>query len=75
MSVARPSAGGCSASTTAATATRTSTTRCAGPVQRQPRRADRWVRTTCGYCSVGCGMLLGVRDGRAVAVAGDPTTR
>jgi anaerobic selenocysteine-containing dehydrogenase len=33
---------------------------------------DRWVRTTCGYCSVGCGMLLGVRDGRAVAVAGDP---
>jgi len=36
------------------------------------RRPDRWVRTTCGYCSVGCGMLLGVRDGRAVAVAGDP---
>jgi anaerobic selenocysteine-containing dehydrogenase len=33
---------------------------------------ERWVRTTCGYCSVGCGMLLGVRDGRAVAVAGDP---
>ncbi|HVR75051.1 MAG TPA: hypothetical protein VMT52_11990, partial [Planctomycetota bacterium] len=20
-----------------------------------------WVKTTCGYCSVGCGMLLGVR--------------
>ena len=33
---------------------------------------DRWVRTTCGYCSVGCGMLLGVRDDKAVAVAGDP---
>ena len=32
----------------------------------------RWVRTTCGYCSVGCGMLLGVRDGKAVAVQGDP---
>ena len=32
---------------------------------------DRWVATTCGYCSVGCGMLLGVRDGRAVAVRGD----
>ena len=32
----------------------------------------RWVRTTCGYCSVGCGMLLGVRDGQAVAVQGDP---
>jgi anaerobic selenocysteine-containing dehydrogenase len=33
--------------------------------------ADRWVRTTCGYCSVGCGMLIGVRDGRAVTVRGD----
>ncbi|HET9769564.1 MAG TPA: molybdopterin-dependent oxidoreductase [Acidimicrobiia bacterium] len=42
-----------------------------GPVSAS-RRPDRWVRTTCGYCSVGCGMLLGVRDGRAVAVQGDP---
>jgi assimilatory nitrate reductase catalytic subunit len=32
---------------------------------------ERWVKTTCGYCSVGCGMLLGVRDGRAVAARGD----
>jgi anaerobic selenocysteine-containing dehydrogenase len=36
------------------------------------RIPDEWVRTTCGYCSVGCGMLLGVRSGRAVAVKGDP---
>ena len=36
------------------------------------RLPDQWVRTTCGYCSVGCGMLLGVRDGKAVAVKGDP---
>jgi len=36
------------------------------------RAPEHWVRTTCGYCSVGCGMLLGVRGGRAVAVAGDP---
>lgn len=35
------------------------------------RVADRWTRTTCGYCSVGCGLLLGTRDGRAVAVRGD----
>ncbi len=34
------------------------------------RSADRWVKTTCGYCSVGCGMELGVKDGRAVAVRG-----
>ncbi|HEY3443875.1 MAG TPA: molybdopterin-dependent oxidoreductase [Paludibaculum sp.] len=32
---------------------------------------ERWVSTTCGYCSVGCGMKVGVRDGRAVAVRGD----
>ena len=42
-----------------------------GPVS-ESRAVDRWVRTTCGYCSVGCGMLLGVRGTKAVAVAGDP---
>jgi anaerobic selenocysteine-containing dehydrogenase len=31
------------------------------------RIADKWVSTTCGYCSVGCGIDIGVRDGRAVA--------
>src|SRR4029453_707340 len=34
--------------------------------------AERWVATTCGYCSVGCGMFVGVRDGRAVTVRGNP---
>jgi assimilatory nitrate reductase catalytic subunit len=33
---------------------------------------DRWVQTTCGYCSVGCGMFIGVKDGRAVSVRGNP---
>ncbi len=42
-----------------------------GPVSAS-RAVDRWVRTTCGYCSVGCGMMIGVRDGAAVAVRGDP---
>ncbi len=32
---------------------------------------DRWVPTTCGYCSVGCGMYVGVREGKAVAVRGN----
>lgn len=32
---------------------------------------DRWVSTTCGYCSVGCGMFIGVKEGRAVSVRGD----
>src|SRR5215216_4702410 len=36
------------------------------------KAADKWVSTTCGYCSVGCGMLIGVKDGRAVSVRGNP---
>ena len=44
----------------------------AGYISSQ-KAADRWVSTTCGYCSVGCGMLVGVKDGRAVSVRGNPT--
>ncbi len=36
------------------------------------RIADTWVKTTCGYCSVGCGMLIGIKDGKAVAARGNP---
>src|SRR5262245_45799716 len=36
------------------------------------RIPDKWIATTCGYCSVGCGMFIGVRDGRAVSVRGNP---
>lgn len=43
----------------------------AGHVSAQ-RVAERWVKSTCGYCSVGCGMLLGVKDGRVVASRGNP---
>ena len=32
---------------------------------------ERWVPTTCGYCSVGCGMHIGVSAGKAVAVRGN----
>ena len=35
------------------------------------KHAQRWVNTTCGYCSVGCGMQLGVKDGRVVSVRGN----
>ncbi len=28
---------------------------------------DSWVATTCGYCSVGCGIQIGVKDGKAVS--------
>lgn len=33
---------------------------------------ERWVSTTCGYCSVGCGMFIGVKGNRAVSVRGNP---
>jgi anaerobic selenocysteine-containing dehydrogenase len=36
------------------------------------RVPDEWIKTTCGYCSVGCGMLVGVKGGKAVGVRGDP---
>ena len=29
---------------------------------------EKWVATTCGYCSVGCGMEIGLKNGRAVSV-------
>lgn len=38
----------------------------------QSKIPDHWVKTTCGYCSVGCGMYVGVKDGKAVSVKGDP---
>ncbi len=36
------------------------------------KHADHWVNSTCGYCSVGCGMQLGVKDGHVVSVRGNP---
>jgi anaerobic selenocysteine-containing dehydrogenase len=36
------------------------------------KHADRWVNSTCGYCSVGCGMQLGVKNGKVVSVRGNP---
>ncbi len=36
------------------------------------KHADSWVNSTCGYCSVGCGMQLGVREGKVVSVRGNP---
>ena len=38
----------------------------------ESRIADTWTKTTCGYCSVGCGMLIGTRDGKPVAARGNP---
>ncbi|MBI5137155.1 MAG: nitrate reductase [Nitrospirae bacterium] len=37
-------------------------------IRRNP--VQDWRYTTCGYCSTGCGIEVGVRDGRAVTVRG-----
>lgn len=42
-----------------------------GPINSY-QTPERWLSTTCGYCSVGCGMIVGVTDGRIVATKGDP---
>lgn len=31
-----------------------------------------WKKTPCRFCGTGCGLLVGIEDGRAVAVRGDP---
>ncbi len=38
------------------------------------RAADgiRWDKAPCRFCGTGCGVLVGVQDGRVVATQGDP---
>ena len=35
-------------------------------------KSIRWDKGVCRYCGVGCGVLVGVKDGRVVATQGDP---
>lgn len=35
------------------------------------KKPDKWVFTTCGYCGVGCGMYIGVKEGKAVYTKGN----
>ena len=32
-----------------------------------------WQKAPCRFCGTGCGVLVGVSDGRAIAVKGDPS--
>ncbi|MCF6309667.1 MAG: nitrate reductase [Sulfurimonas sp.] len=36
------------------------------------KKPDKWVFSTCGYCGVGCGLYIGVKNGRAVYTKGNP---
>lgn len=38
----------------------------------ETRTGPVWRKTPCRLCGVGCGLLVGVEDGRAVGVKGDP---
>ena len=40
--------------------------------QDHPQGATVWKRAPCQLCGVGCGLLVGIQNGRAVAVKGDP---
>ncbi len=42
-----------------------------GKVAKQ-KAPTSWVRSTCGYCGVGCGLYIGVKDGRPTYTKGDP---
>ena len=37
-----------------------------------PNTGTTWSRAPCRFCGVGCGLLVGIENGRAVAVRGDP---
>jgi nitrate reductase NapA len=36
--------------------------------------AIAWKKTPCRFCGVGCGLIVGLNGGRAVAVKGDPAS-
>ncbi|MEA4902468.1 nitrate reductase [Desulfitobacterium sp.] len=38
----------------------------------QQTDADEWVKSVCRYCGTGCGVLIGVKKGKVIAVKGDP---
>ena len=38
----------------------------------EPGPEPVWRKTPCRLCGVGCGLLVGIQNGRAVAVKGDP---
>ncbi len=37
-----------------------------------PTGSIDWKKSPCRFCGVGCGLLIGLADGKAVAVKGDP---
>lgn len=44
----------------------------AAPTEEDSDDQIDWKKTPCRFCGVGCGLKVGIRDGKAVAVQGDP---
>lgn len=42
------------------------------PVNVEP---DEWKTSVCRFCGTGCGVLVGVKDGKIIATTGDPDNR
>ncbi|BAI81275.1 periplasmic nitrate reductase NapA [Deferribacter desulfuricans SSM1] len=36
---------------------------------------DKWVKGTCRFCGTGCGVYVGVKDGKVVAIKGNPDAK
>ena len=34
--------------------------------------ADKWIKGVCRFCGTGCGVMVGVKDGKVVQIKGDP---
>jgi len=33
---------------------------------------DKWVKSVCRFCGTGCGVMVGIKDGKCITVKGDP---
>ncbi|MEF3254999.1 MAG: molybdopterin-dependent oxidoreductase, partial [Deferribacterales bacterium] len=36
---------------------------------------DKWVKGVCRFCGTGCGVYIGVKNGKAVAMKGNPEAK
>ncbi|SEN24658.1 periplasmic nitrate reductase subunit NapA apoprotein [Mesobacillus persicus] len=36
---------------------------------------DEWKRSVCRFCGTGCGILIGIKEGKIIATKGDPDNR
>ncbi|MCG8533437.1 MAG: molybdopterin-dependent oxidoreductase [Desulfovibrionales bacterium] len=37
-----------------------------------PEKPDHWVKGVCRFCGTGCGVMVGVKDGKVTRIKGDP---